>query len=183
MNRRITRVIAGEAADAIAAAKYNEHLSELHQGLSLFAESMIKKYIPYPVRAIALEYPSYFELTSYVLISAVNPANQYGLKFNWLGVETTVQIPKSCKYITVSCEDFLDFKKLYDKYNRVQENKKMFLEDCYKALIAIGSESKLKQDFPAAIPYVKFPEVVQLPSKSYSDLNLAVEMINGVNHE
>lgn len=183
MNRRITRVIAGEAADAIAAAKYNEKLGELHQDLSLIAESMIKKYLPYPIRAIVLEYPSYFETTKYVLFSAVNPANQYGMKFNWLGIEVNMQIPKSCKYITMSCEDFLSFKKLHDKYSRVQENKKMFLEDCYKALVAIGSESKLKEQFPAAIPYVNFPEVVQLPAKVYSDLNLAVEMINSVKHE
>ena len=183
MNRRITRVIAGDAVDRMAAAKFNQKLDALHLEMAIHAEKLIKNYIPYPVRAIVEEYPSFFETTNYVSFSAINPKNQYGLKMNWLNCEQTISIPKSCKFITISYEDYQQFKEIADRYNKMQDKKQDFYNQCYKALIAIGQEKNLKEQFPAAIPYVVFPEVVQLPAVKYDELNKAVEAINNENHE
>ena len=183
MNRRITRVIAGDAVDRMAAAKFNQKLDALHIDMATHAELLIKNYIPSPVRAVVDEYPSYFETTRYVMFSAINPNNQYGMKLNWLACEQSIPLPKSCKYIVISYEDYQQFKMIADRYNRMQDKKKEFYNECYQALIAIGQENKLKEQFPAAIPYVVFPEVVKLPAVKYNELNKAVEEIDNENHE
>ncbi len=183
MNRRITRVIAGEAADKMAAAKYNQKLDALHIDMATLAELYIKNYIPSPVRAVVEEYPNYFETTRLVLFSAIHPNNQYGLKMHWLSCEQSLPLPKSCKYVVISYEDYQQFKTVADRYCRMQDKKNAFHHDCEKALIAIGQEKKLKEQFPAAIPYVEFPEVVQLPAVKYDELNKAVEAIDNENHE
>lgn len=183
MNRRITRVIAGVAADKMAAAKFNQTLEDLHKELADYAEKLIENYLPGPVRAVVLEYPSFFETTNYVFFSAINPNNQYGLKMNWISVEQSIQIAKSCKYIVISYEDYQQIKMIAHRNNRVQDLKEQFYNDCFKALIAIKQEKSLKEQFPAALPYVEFPEVVQLPAVKYDALNKAVEDINKEKHE
>lgn len=183
MNRRITRVIAGEAVDRMAAAKFNQKLEALHIDMATHAELLIKNYIPSPVRAVVEEYPSYFETTRYVMFSAINPNNQYGVKMNWIACEQSIPLPKSCKYIVVSYEDYQQFKMIAERYSRMQDKKSDFHNECFKALIAIGQEKKLKEQFPAAIPYVVFPEVVKLPAVKYDELNKAVENITKVQNE
>lgn len=183
MNRRITRVIAGEAVDRMAAAKFNQTLEDLHKELADYAERLIENYLPGPVKAVVLEYPSFFETTNYVLFSAINPNNQYGLKMNWISVEQSISIAKSCKYIVISYEDYQQLKMIADRNKRVQDLKEQFSNDCFKALIAIKQEKNLKEQFPAALPYVVFPEVVQLPAVKYDELNKTVEAIDNKNHE
>lgn len=178
MNRRINRQIAGVAADRMAAAKFNTKLASLRKELSDHVELLIENYIPYAVRALVDAYPSYFETTRYVSLSAIDPNNKYGIKLKWISTEQSISLPKSCKFITISFEDYQQLKVFSDALKLVEAHKETFYEECFKALIAIKTEKNLKEQFPAAIPYVEFPEVVQLPAAMYNSLNEAVKCIN-----
>ncbi|MDO4411453.1 MAG: hypothetical protein Q4C05_09275 [Akkermansia sp.] len=178
MNRKITRTIAFEAAERMADAKFKPELDKLMKIRADIAESYVKKYIPYAVRAIVDEYPSYFESTDHVLFSAINPDSRYGLKLQWVASDITIRLPKSSQYVVIDYKDYLHIRKSCDAISKVMGEKEDFSKECQKALYAIKSEGRLKEQFPAAIPYVVFPEVMQLPSVNYNQLNKIVESIN-----
>lgn len=182
MNRKITKQIAFEAAERMADAKFKERLDRAMKLRADIAEGYVKKYIPAAVRAVVDEYPSYFETGNHVSFSAVDPDSRYGLKLKWVASDISLRLPKGSYYIVIEYEDYKHIRKACDAISKVMVEKEDFSKECQKALYAIASEKSLKKQFPAAIPYVVFPEVKQLPSVSYDQLNKIVESIKNDNN-
>lgn len=166
------------AAEKMASAAFNVQIEMARNRLSVFVSKLATKYTPNAVRAVVAEYPSYFEKCKYASITTTRTyADGYVGHEDYIGSPISFYLPKGSEHVNVIPSEYKEVKKLYMRGKVIEKEKKNFKQQVLDALIALKTENKVKESLPEALPFIEFPEEVQLPAPIYGTLRNIIKNI------
>lgn len=160
------------AAEKMAKAAFGSKIELAKKRVSVFVEGLACKYIPYSVRAVVAEFPSYFEKVKVVSITTSRTySDGYVGHEDYISSQISFDIPSGSRYIAhVSQSEYKELKKLYMRVKVAEQELDNFKQQVLDALIALKTENKVRESLPEALPYIDFPEEVQLPAPIFGTL-------------
>ena len=173
------------AAEKMANAAFGDKIGLAKQRVTVVVEGLVCKYIPYSIRAIVAEFPSYFEKRKYVTITTtlMHSDESEGHEYS-IGSQISFWVPKGSEYIgNVSAEEYRELKKLYMDLKNIEKAQREFEQQVLDALCALRTEKKVKESLPEALPYIEFPEDVQLPAPVFGTLRQIIKNIKTDDNE
>lgn len=160
------------AAEKMATAAFGSQIELAKKRVQVVVEGLVVKYVPYSVRAVVAEFPSYFERGKYASVTTSRTyADGHVGHEDYIGSPISFSIPKGSQYLDhVSPAEYKELKKLYMRVKVIQNEIKNFKQQVLDALIALKTENKVRESLPEALPYIDFPEEVQLPAPIFGTL-------------
>lgn len=166
------------AAEKMASAAFNSQIELARNRVSVFVDDLVCKYVPNAVRAVCAEFPSYFEKGKYASVTTTRTyADGYVGHEDYIGSPISFSLPKGSQHINVSPTEYKEVKKLYMRGKVIEKEKKNFKQQVLDALIALKTENKVRESLPEALPFIEFPEVVQLPAPVFGTLRNIIKNI------
>lgn len=176
--------MAGVAAEKMAKAAFGSKNELAKKRVSVFVEGLAIKYIPYSIRAVVAEFPSYFEKRKHVSVTTTTYANGHEGHEYCIGSDISFYIPKGSEYLgNVSPTEYRELKKLYMNWKNIEKAQYEFERQVLDALIALKTENKVRESLPEALPYIDFPEEVQLPAPIFGTLRNILKNIKTDDNE
>lgn len=177
--------MAGVAADRMATAAFGNQIELAEKRVQVVVEGLVVKYVPYSVRAVVAEFPSYFEKVKFASVTTSKTyADGYVGHEDYIGSPISFSIPKGCQHLDhVSPTEYKELKKLYMRVKTIKKEKNNFLQQILDALIALKTENKVRECLPEALPYIDFPEKVQLPAPIFGTLRNILKNIKTDDNE
>ncbi len=170
--------MAEKAAVKMATAAFGSKIELAKKRLSEAVEDLVRKYIPNVVRVVCSEFPSYFEKTKGASITAPKVyGNGYEAHEDYISAGISFYIPSGSRYIKVSKIEYNEVKKLHMSVRAIEKAQEEFKQSVLSALTALKTENKVKESLPEALPYIEFPEEVQLPAPIYGTLRNIIKNI------
>lgn len=169
--------MADKASAAMMKAAYNQKMDDMKAQINQTVESLVRKYVPAPVIACVLEYPTFFSTATSSGITTMKETKYGSSKENYIYGQLSFQVSDVCRYITVSREDYDALKKLSDKLAVLKKKQEDFGAEVYDALIALRTEKNVEKELPEAMKYLKFPEVKAVPMPVFTGLREAISKI------
>lgn len=170
--------MAEKAAITMANAAFNSKIQLAENRVSVVVEDLVIKYIPNAVRAVCAEFPSYFEKVKY---ASITTPRTYSDGFvgheDYVGANISFYLPEGSRYINVSAEEYKEVRKLRMRVRALEKEQKDFKQQIIDALCALKTENKVKESLPEALPFLEFPEEVQLPAPIYGTLRQIIKNI------
>ena len=163
MAKRITRVMADDAARKLAKIAYGQKIIDARKERKDFGDYLIKKYIPKPVLDCCNEFGDYFEKFNAFFVTAF--VDDWNMRRE---VPCNISNPTR-KYIIAEKQDIFRDKELSTKIYDLEQLYNDYIGKVSDALYCLKSEVKIKEFFPEALPYLDFSET-NLPSTNYSNL-------------
>lgn len=178
MNRRINKTTAEKAAQKIATAAFDSKIELANNKKIECVENLASVYIPYVVRSVVAEFPSYFEKDKYASITTPKTySDGYVSHEDYIGADISFYLPKGSMYINVSNIEYKELKKLHMRVKALEKAQQDFKRQVYDALCALKTENKVKESLPEALPYLEFPEEVHLPAPMFGTLRNIIKNI------
>lgn len=158
---RITREMAVNAAEQLAAIAYDEKIKKAKDEFESLVAETIKTYVPAPIIAVMGEYSSYLEKSARIFISDGNDSTY--------SYHIPIPIPM-IKCIKVSHNDLVkvkEAKRLFESLERAKINYKDEVSDAL--CLSIRTEKRCSEEFPEAMPYLNFSKTTAL-TKNFDNL-------------
>lgn len=174
MNRRITKSLAEIAATELRHKVYDEKLDKARDVINTAIESLVHKYIPAPILALASEFGDYLCAANHASVKAYG-VNNYPL--SPISGSISIKVPHACEVINVDLDDYKKVSKLREHFQKIYNESQEFKSDVMQALLSLRTEEKIKNELPEAIPFIKFPEKFDPPARVYTDLR---KIIGGI---
>lgn len=163
--------MAGVAAVKMATAAFGSQINLAKKRVYVVVEGLVRQYVPYSVRAVVAEFPSYFEKGKHAYVTTSRTrADGYVGHEEYIFGEISFYIPSASKYILVCSTEYNELKKLNMRVKTLEQEKDDFQQQVYDALIALKTENKVRESFPEALPFIDFPEEVHLPAPVFETL-------------
>lgn len=171
--------MAEKAAKTMAAAAFDSKIKLERKRLSEAVEDLVRKYIPQAVRLVCAEFPTYFEKSKFASITTARTcSNGFVGHEEYIGAELSFYLPYyGSRYINVRTEEYKEVKKLHMRVRALEEEKKDFMQQVFDVLCALRTENKVKESLPEALPFLEFPEEVQLPAPIFGTLRQIIKNI------
>lgn len=188
-NRRITKEMAGLAAVAMQDAVYKKKTDAAKAAVDKAIEKYIRKKVPAPVLACAVEYKAYIKSSNTVKIDIYNHIDTDG---HYSGghkrvsglVSFAVPLTPDSWYDypmfneLKDCEDIKEVIELNKKYEDTVIESRRFMESIENALLSLKTEKKVTEQLPEALPYIKFPDNnANLPAPIFSDIRAMLQSV------
>lgn len=169
----------------MATAAFGSKIELAKKRVTAFADNLAIKYIPYSVRAVCAEFPSFFDKTKYVYFTTTRTYKDgYSGYENYIGAKISFNVPKGSEYIKViTPTEYNELKKLDMSVKAIENAQAEFKQRVQSALIALKTENKVKESLPEALPYIEFPEEVQLPAPIFDTLRNIIKNIKNDGNE
>ena len=168
--KRMTRKMADKAAKELANVAFDKKLEKAKKEELEFGDYLIKKYFPKPILECQKEFHKFFQNYSHIHIHNDSIGGAWGSHDT---ASSTIECPTDV-YIDVSNDDFKKAQKCYNTYHNLCSEKQGYISDVSDALLTLKSESRIKEAFPEALPYLNFTDAM-LPSPKYEKLRLLLK--------
>ena len=179
MTIRITKIMAAEAAQKAAEAKYSGKMDELQEKINMIGEKLVKKHIPSPVLAVTAEYNKYIEGRDYAIISHEKEnLGGYSSTETYIRANLSIQIPRSCVYVYVDKEEYSEIRRVFDEMNAIERAKNDMEHEITNALMSLKTYKRVQECLPNVLKYIDIPEGSMLPMKVYDELNKLIPTDN-----
>lgn len=186
-NRRITKEMARQAAEDMNNAVYKEKLDNADAEINKMLENFIKNYFPAPVLACTVEYKKYFKLYNKVELRVFDKRDSEGkcaggyktiegrLSFGVPNIEDGWGWGCSIDVTKDECTEVVEADK---NYRNLQRESVSFYGKIVDMLLSLKTEKKVTEQFPEALPYIKFPDdKSNLPSPIFSDIRAMLQNV------
>lgn len=169
--------MAEKAAKTMAKAAFDSKIELANNKKSECVEDLVRKYIPNVVRAVCAEFPSYFDKDKYAYITTHREySDGYVGHEDNIGADISFFLPRGSMYINVSNIEYKELKKLHMRVKALEKQQREFKQQVVDALCALRTENKVKESLPEALPYIEFPEEVQLPAPMFGTLRQIIRI-------
>lgn len=159
---RITREMANKAAEQLAIIAYDKKIEKVSDDLRQEVEKIIKEYIPSPIIQMMAEYAGVLENMAQLCITDGNGHCVY--YYN-----PPIKLPH-VNAIAVNIDDFKRLHALREKLDSLNNEKYKYKYKVSDALcLSLRTESRIKECFPEALPYLNFSGSTALMA-DFSDL-------------
>lgn len=165
MAKRMTREMADNAAKKLAELAYDKKLEEAKSNEIAFGDVIIKKYIPQPILALMKEYTSWFPY----MRDGVECKDENGTKWEKIFIHSTEKVHAYLPCIALSCDDYNKAFKLTKRCISLRNEKENYKQKVSDALMQLKTETRIKNAFPEALPYLNFSDSCALVPK-FEDL-------------
>ena len=157
----MTRGMADKAAEELANVSFDKKLEKAKKEKLEFGDYLIKKYFPKPILDCQKEFHKFFKNNSYIHIHNDIVGGGWGSSDT---ASSTIECPTDV-YIDVSNDDFKKAQKCYNTFHNLCSEKQGYISDVSDAFLTLRSESRIKEAFPEALPYLNFTGAMLLSPK------------------
>lgn len=180
-NRRITKEMARQAAEDMKNAVYKERLDAAKEALNKEIDIFVKGYFPAPVLACVAEYKefikSYKDITLRVYKKRILDGSYYDIR-GVVSIDIPAQADWCSDTIRASERECSNVVKANAIYEGLRGESISFSSKVENALLSLKTEKKVTEQFPEALPYVKFPDdKSNLPSPIFSDIRAMLQSV------
>jgi hypothetical protein len=158
MAKRLTREMADDAADKLAALAFDKKIEKIKSEMTKFGDVLINKYIPAPILALGDEYAQYFPDRN----NHIQFTSETAPSYHYSALPCTVSNPIYRKVFVLSEEDYKKGHGLKRRYDDLCGDKRRYKSDVSDALMQLKSEKRIQEQFPEALPYLNFCETTAL---------------------
>lgn len=186
-SRRITKEMARLAAFDMRDAVYKKKKTDAREALNNELDIFVKKYFPAPVLACVTEYKKYFKTTNSIHLRAYKtrlPDGTYdGCSYKSIFGKLSIDMPAQASswdsdvlnVLESECESVVKANTYYEDLVRESDSFCSKVED---TLLSLRTEKKITEQFPEALPYIKFPDDKNnLPSPIFSDIRAMLQSV------
>lgn len=177
MNRRINKTMALNAAERMADKAFAEKIAEASKAVNEAIERLVRKYVPQEAIDVCKKYPQFFNITTYVAVSAYKDTENGTFRENWISGTISFTIPYAAQSLTVTPDEYAHVNELLGRKKSVVRNKENFQNEIHAALLQLNTEKKVRDNLPEALKYIEFPKEKQLPACQFDDLNKALSKL------
>lgn len=181
MSRKVTKEMAKEAATRMACEYYDSTIKKQEEIISAYAQELVKKYIPYPVRAVLKEYPKYFDTTKAVAVTTHYDVAGRQVTGKILYAQVS-EIPYQGRIIEVELSEYNKLKLLRLRLDGLKEDKDKLITNISATIYGLRTDVKVMKELPEALEYISFPPIKALPV-DYKSLEEIRNMIKGLKRE
>ncbi|HON56738.1 MAG TPA: hypothetical protein PLJ38_06940 [bacterium] len=150
---------------SILKSNYKNHNNISNRKIKICFEELKKQY-----NNPQKEFHKFFQNYSHIHIHNDSIGGEWG---SCDTASSTIECPTDV-YIDVSNDDFKKAQKCYNTYHNLCSEKQGYISDVSDALLTLKSESRIKEAFPEALPYLNFTDAM-LPSPKYEKLRLLLK--------
>lgn len=185
-NRRITKEMAKQAAEDMKNAVYKEKLNAAKEALNKEIDIFVKGYFPAPVLACVAEYKEFIKNYNNIILHVhkkrLSDGSYAGGYYSIYGV-LSIDIPAqddcwSSDTINVSERECRNVVKANAVYEGIEDESISFFSKVENALLSLKTEKRVTEQFPEALPYLKFPDdKSNLPSPIFSDIRAMLQSV------
>lgn len=187
-NRRITKEMATCAAEDMKNAVYKEKLDNADAEINKMLENFVKNYFPAPVLACVAEYKKYFKLYNKVELRVFDKRDSEGKcagGYKTIEGRLSFGVPNiedggwgwGCS-IDVTKDECTEVVEADKNYRNLWRESASFYGKIVDMLLSLRTEKKVTEQFPEALPYIKFPDdKSNLPSPIFSDIRAMLQNV------
>lgn|GEM_PF-3475277 len=166
MSKRVTKAMAKDAAAELTVIAYDQMVEKARNDLRDFVDGLYVKYVPAPIRAMSEEYEESLYMVNNITIISDKAKNSWDYT-TAITTKTHAQLSR----ITIADSDWREYIKLKRAVANIENDREKYCEDVTNALIALSTESRIKEHFPEALPYLNFSGATTL-SPNYDNLRV-----------
>ena len=168
MAKRITKIMAVNAASAMAKMYLRDEIKKAAQELSTYATNVIYARVPKEVLETTKKYPDYI----YGSFSSGFFAYSEGIRLSAVYTPIGCRVPSGCDMLEVDENTYKKMAALKNSIVKLDNKRAKFREETKNALYSLGTKDKIEKTFPNAIKYIDFgdDEKKPLPVSNYTNL-------------
>lgn len=177
MTNRITKAMAEAAAKEMTKDFYSKKLQDVHKESKDYYESLLNKYVPAEVKEVAERYPEVFGSMSETRFHGVGHSTTNNWAYDVWGETITKNPLGTVKRFNLTSEEYetcCKFTSRIDNIHTEWEKKRHQIEN---ALRQCGTEKKVKELFPEALPFLNFPSQCTALCPQFTELRTFVQTI------
>lgn len=169
MNRRITKIMAIDAAARMKREVFGKKIEKAQYNLYSVIEQLVRKYLPKPVILCVNEYSLYFNCCTCADVTQVVQDGNGTYRKRYIRGFLSFKVPSNT-LVTVDAEEYKAVEGLYRNLKDLEKKRDDFGSEIQSALLSLKTEKAINESLPEAIKYIDFPDIKSLPSPIYSNL-------------
>lgn len=168
MSKRITKLMAANAARDMAKMYLKDELDKAKDELSNYATHVVYALVPKEVIDVTEKYKEFVDGLHSVLFYAYDE----GVKLNDAYATIKCAVPHGSDYLEVDVVTYKNLMKLKRVVINLDDKRNKFREELKGALYSLGTKDKIEKTFPNALKYINFGEIEKksLPVSNYTNL-------------
>lgn len=168
MRKRITKIMALNAASDMAKMYLRDEKKKACVELSTYATSVVYALIPKEVLDTTKKYSNYI----YGSFSTGFFAYSEGIRLSAVYTPIGCKVPSGCDMLEVDEDTYKKLATLKATIVKLDDKRAKFREETKNALYSLGTRDKIETIFPNAIKYIDFGDDVKksLPVSNYTNL-------------
>lgn len=168
MSKRITKIMAVNAASAMAKMYLRDELKQAKEELSNYATSIVYALVPKEVLEISQKYKDYIYGSFSTGLFAYSDDIRQSAIYTTIGC----RIPSGCDMLEVDETTYKKLAKLKKSVVHIDDKRAKFREEMKNALYSLGTKENIEKTFPNAMKYIDFGEEKKktLPVSNYTML-------------
>lgn len=151
MSKVITRAMADDAANKIAAKAYNKKIEITLEKLKKAVSEAVYAVYPKPLVALANEYPAFFIFRPYVQI-----CHEGNYTSDFPALDNTLVCHNSYNGVLVSIEVYGKLEKLRNAYKKLTTERASYKHKVSDVLVRLKSKKNVEDNFPEALEFLDF---------------------------
>lgn len=158
MAKRLTREMADDAAEKLAAIAFDKKIQKAKDEMTKFGDELIQKYIPAPILALGQEYASYFpDRSNYIQFTSETAPN-----YHYSSLPCTISNPIYRKVLVLKNDDYKKGNDLKRRHEDLCNDRRKYERNVSDALVQLKSEKRITEQFPEALPFLHFCDTTAL---------------------
>lgn len=175
MSKRITKIMAANAALNMARLYLNDELEKAKEELSAYATCVVYALVPKDVIDVTEKYEKYVDGLHSVLFYAFD--NNVKLQDAYATINCVV--PHGSDYLEVDVATYKKLMKLKKVVINLDDKRRKFRDELKNALYSLGTKEKIEKTLPNALKYLDFEESEKksLPVSNYTNLQQIISKL------
>lgn len=175
MSKRITKIMAANAARDMAKMYLKDELEKAKEELSTYATHIVYALVPKEVLEVTEKYKDFVDDLHSVLFYAYDN----NVKLNDAYVSIKCAVPHGSDYLEVDVVTYKNLMKLKRVVINLDDKRNKFREELKSALFSLGTREKIDKTFPNALKYLDFGESEKksLPVSNYTNLQQIISKL------